>query len=307
MHLSIVSTLYLSSSTIEKFVSSVIEIAEAISESYEIILVNDGSPDDSLDKAIQFSKKNSRIKIIDLSKNFGHHKAMMTGLSYAKGEFVFLIDSDLEEDPNLLTYFYKEIENNPELDQVYGVQAQRKGSIFEKTSGILWYRIVNLLVEEKIPENFLTVRLMTKRFVDNLTQFKERELNFSTLIALNGFNSKSIKVEKGHKNSSSYNILKKLNITINTITSSSTIPLWLIFYFGLFINLLSFSGIVYVLTKKFIYGGIIHGWSSLMLINLCFGGTIILSLGVIGLYISKILRETKERPYSIIKAKYNLD
>ena len=176
MKLSIVTTLYKSSPYIDEFYARISKEAQKITDDYEIIFVDDGSPDDSLQKAVALYEKDSKVKVIELSRNFGHHKAIMTGLSHAKGEFVFLIDSDLEEEPELLGKFWEELHKEKELDVVFGVQESRKGGWFEKWSGEMFYKVFNYFSGVKIPKNFLTVRLMKQNYVKNLTSFQEKEI-----------------------------------------------------------------------------------------------------------------------------------
>src|SRR6266481_9971297 len=128
MTLSIVTTLYDSAPYLEQFYLRTCAATEQITRDYEIILVNDGSPDNSLDIAISIHRRDKRVRVIDLSRNFGHHKAMMTGLTHAGGELVFLIDCDLEEEPELLEKFYRELKAT-EADVVFGVQQKRKGGL----------------------------------------------------------------------------------------------------------------------------------------------------------------------------------
>lgn len=149
MKLSIVSTLYQSSPYIDEFIRRVSVCAQQITEAYEIILVNDGSPDDSLHKALIAQRQDTHLKIVDLSRNFGHHEAGMAGLEQAQGEFVFLIDSDLEENPELLLQFWSELTRRPDVDVIYGIQEQRKGGWFEQFSGYLFY-IIFLCTRQKI-------------------------------------------------------------------------------------------------------------------------------------------------------------
>lgn len=309
MKLSIVTTLYKSSPYIREFYERICQSASKIvANDFEIIFVNDGSPDDSLDIALEINAKDPRVKVINFSKNFGHHKAMMTGMRYATGEKVFLIDVDLEEEPELLETFWEELSQDSNLDFVFGVQKIRKGGLFEKLSGYLWYKFVNLLTQNSIPENFLTVRLMTRNYVQNLTAFKERELNFSTLISLTGFNSKQLMVKKGYRGRSSYNFLHKINITVNTITSSTTFPLWIVFYIGLFITVAASIVAVKLIFERIFLDIGIDGWTSLMIAILFFGGLTIFVLGMIGIYLSKIFIEVKNRPYTVIKSIHgNLD
>ena len=154
MKLSIVTTLYKSSKYVDEFYERISKEAQKITNDYELIFVDDGSPDDSLEKAITLYQKNEKVRIIELSRNFGHHKAIMTGLSHAQGDFVFLIDVDLEERPELLSEFWHELQNDEGLDLVYGVQEKRKGRLFERVSGYFYYKLINHLSDIKFLEIF---------------------------------------------------------------------------------------------------------------------------------------------------------
>ena len=226
----------------------------------------------------------------------------MTGLNHASGELVFLIDSDLEEDPELLGKFWEELnKKNQDFDVVYGVQKTRKGYLLERFSGWLFYRIFNFFSEVKIPENFLTVRLMKKNYVKNLISFKERQIILSNLTILNGFKAKEIIVVKKNLSTSTYGFFFKFNLAINSLVASSPKFLTLAFYFGLFITINSFLFILYLIIKKLLYNAPLEGWVSVMTSIFFFGGLIIIFLGVIGLYLSEIFYEVKNRPLTIIK------
>lgn len=301
VELSVVSTLYQSARYLDEFYQRMVSACEKITEEFEIVLVNDGSPDDSLQKAIAIHQRDQRVRVIDLSRNFGHHKAIMTGLYHTRGERVFLIDSDLEESPELLLAFNEELNTNQTLDMISGVQKRRKGGLFERVSGHLFYTIVNTMASIPIPTNFLTVRLMSRRFVQELCRYRETELTFSTLITLTGFQSKSIYVDKGHKGESSYSLRQKLSNLVNTITCSSAKPLWMIFWLGMIITLVSACAIGYALFKKLIDNIEVEGWASLIMSIWFIGGVLMLSVGVIGIYLSKIFLEVKQRPYVNIR------
>ena len=304
MKLSIVTTLYKSSLYVSEFYERVSKQAQKITDNYEIIFVDDGSPDDSLQKCIVLHKHDQKVTIIELSRNFGHHKAMMTGLSHAKGDFVFLIDSDLEEEPELLGSFWQELQNHEDLDLVFGVQERRKGKWFERFSGYLFFKVLNSLNDTKTPENFLTVRLMRKNFLDNLISFKEKEVVFSVINSLTGFKSKKYLVKKEANSPSTYSLRMKFKLLLDAIVSSTPKPLWIIFNVGLLITLASSIYIFFLMYNKFFNDAIVDGWTSVMILISFFGGLIIFFLGVIGLYLSKVFIEVKHRPYSIIRKKY---
>jgi putative glycosyltransferase len=161
--LSIVATLYQSAPYVAEFHQRASAAArKLVGDDYEIVLVNDGSPDNSLDLAVQFAETDSHVVVVDLSRNFGHHKAMMTGLAYAKGERIFLIDSDLEEEPEWLLRFESQM-NDEASDVVFGIQSKRKGTYFEQVTGGLFYQIFRFLTGIAQPDNIVTARLMSRR------------------------------------------------------------------------------------------------------------------------------------------------
>lgn len=307
MKLSIVTTLYKSSPYIDEFYARISKEAQKITDDYEIIFVDDGSPDDSLQKAVALYEKDSKVKVIELSRNFGHHKAIMTGLSHAKGEFVFLIDSDLEEEPELLGKFWEELHKEKELDVVYGVQESRKGGWFEKWSGEAFYKVYNFISGTKIPRNLSTCRLMKKKYCDSLCRFNERELFLGGIFFLTGFRQKSYIIKKLSHSPTTYSLKLKLNMFLNSLTSFSNFPLKIVFYTGLLISSVSFIFIVWIIFRKLFFDISLQGWSSLIVSVWFLGGIILISLGIIGMYISKIFIETKNRPYSIIKEYYSKD
>ena len=304
MLLSIVATLYNTEPHLLEFYQRITQCAQEITHDYELILVNDGSPDNSLELAVSLHEKDQRVKIIDLSRNFGHHRAMMTGLSYALSDYVFLIDSDLEEPPETLKVFWEEIQGAKDFDVVFGVQGKRRGGWLERVSGTLYYKLVNWLSDVKVPENFLTVRLMTQNYTRNLVQYKERELNFSVLTELVGFKKKKIVVEKSITGPSNYSTFKKFSVLVNAITSSTNRPLWLIFYLGLAITLCSSIFVIKLLIDRGLYGVGLVGWTSVIVSIFFFGGLIIFVLGIIGIYLSKVFVESKQRPYVVIRNIY---
>ena len=175
MKLSIVATLYDSHAYIPELIERLwSQASELVGKgNFEIVLVNDGSPDNSLELALEEVNIRENILVVDLSRNFGHHKAIMTGLSYASGELVFLIDSDLEEQPEWLTLFSEQMKIN-NCDVVFGVQESRKGSKFEKISGRYFYSLINYLADAELPRSPTIARLMTKQYVGELILHKER-------------------------------------------------------------------------------------------------------------------------------------
>jgi putative glycosyltransferase len=304
LKLSIVATLYDSAPYIQEFVERASKAAEKFAgEDYEIILVNDGSPDSSLEIAVETISKNPSVFVIDLSRNFGHHKAMMTGLQRSQGDMVFLIDSDLEEDPLWLANFAMEMQARS-ADVVFGIQKRRKGALFERLSGALYYFVINKISDLKIPTNSVTARLMTREYVNALCSQEERETVMFYLWASTGFNQVSVNVTKKTRKLTTYHYSLKLRTFINSITSLSVSPLNWIFNIGLVIFLSALCYTSYIVMNWLHSETTVEGWTTVVVSIWLLGGLTILCLGVIAIYMSKILLESKKRPNSIIKKIY---
>lgn len=301
MKLSVVSTLYNSSPYIDEFLDRCASAAEKAGfPSFEIILVNDGSPDSSLMVAKASLPSRPYLRIIDLSRNFGHHRAMMTGLMKASGERVFMIDSDLEEPPEDLERMAERMKERPDADVVYGVQAARKGGVFERVTGELYYKALNLLSEHEIPRNVVTSRLMTRRYVQALTSYRETEAFLGGLWVAAGFTQVPIVVQKASTSPTTYTFSRKMSIVLNSVTTTSRKPLIGIFFIGLICTGLASVGILIVVIQALFFKTL-NGWASVVVSIWFFGGVTVSCIGVIGIYLSRIFMETKRRPYVTIR------
>ncbi|MBA3671402.1 MAG: glycosyltransferase family 2 protein [Gemmatimonadaceae bacterium] len=299
MNLSIVSTLYLSAGHVEEFYRRVSVAADVLTPSWELILVDDGSPDASLALAIEIMRIDPRVRVIELSRNFGHHRAIMTGLAHARGALVYLTDSDLEEAPELLHRFHAEMSGTGD-DVVYGVQASRKGGMLERMTGWVFYRLFNLLASSPVPANLVTSRLMTARYVRALVSHREQEMFLGGLMAITGFRQRPIIVAKSSRGETTYTLRRRVALFVNSVTSFSYVPLLAIFYLGCFIIVLASGGIVYLLVRKVAYHDLLVGWASVMITLWLLGGIMIFCMGLIGIYLSRVFSETKSRPYTIV-------
>lgn len=301
MKLSIVTTLYLSQNYIREFYDRISSSIQDLSiDNYEIIFVDDGSPDNSLNQACNLAELDNKLKVIELSRNFGHHKAMMTGMKYSSGDIVFLLDSDLEESPEYLKDFFNEM-NLTGADVVYGVQDSRKGGRFEKLSGAMFWKFLKIITGLPFQKNLSTMRLMKKNYVEALTQHNEHEIFIAGLWLITGFNQRPIFIKKDSKDKSSYSFRSKISLLVNSVTSFSNKPLVAIFYAGFFIFISSLGYIFYLIYRKLFLLQSLAGWTSVMASVWFLGGLIISFLGIIGIYLSKMFIETKNRPYSIVK------
>jgi putative glycosyltransferase len=307
LKLSIVATLYQSAPYIAEFYRRASAAAsQLVGGDYEIVLVNDGSPDNSLELAIKLTEEDAHVVVVDLSRNFGHHKAMMTGLAHAEGEQVFLIDSDLEEEPEFLLSFDVQMKSE-RCDVVYGVQDQRKGSWFERWSGQWFYRFFRALTGQALPENIVTARLMSRRYVDALLRHEEREVFMAGLWHITGFIQRPQTVKKHSTSETTYTFRKKMSLLVNSVTSFSNAPLISIFYIGISISLFAISYIGFLGINWVFLATPMSGWTSVMASIWLLGGMIISFIGVVGIYLSKIFSETKRRPYTIVRQIYARD
>ena len=302
MKLSVVSTMYSSGRYVREFYVRMCAAAtEVVGDDFEIILIDDGSPDDSYDIAVELAEQDSRVVVIELSRNFGHHNAMLAGLSYAQGERIFLIDIDLEESPEWVTEFSQQMKVE-RLDVVYGVQNARKGNWFERLSGATYYLVLNALLGIKHPQNITTARLMTGSYVQALLSYTESVVVISCLMHITGFRQAQCPVTKQSRGRTSYTLMRKVRHVVNAVTSFSGRPLVWIFAFGCILSLSATCFGAWLIVQKMFLSTPLAGWTSVMVSVWLLAGLIILFLGVIGIYLSQIFKETKGRPTFIVRS-----
>jgi len=298
--LSIVTTLYRSAGNIDEFYRRCMAEAETIFDDVELVMVNDGSPDDSVERAIALHQIDPRVVVVDLSRNFGHHKAMMTGLGHATGDLIFLIDSDLEEAPELLSQFHQRLVAE-KCDVVYGVQKARRGGVVERLTGRLYFMMLEALSDQPVPRNLVTARLMTRQYVRVLVRHRDREFLISHLWQISGFRQVPMLIEKLTLSPTNYSLRYRIEIGVKHVTTTSTKLLYMVLYFGLSISVLSVLTIIYYLGRYVTSGIGVDGFTSLIVSVWFFGGWITLVLGVLGIYIANIAAESKRRPYTVVR------
>jgi putative glycosyltransferase len=303
VRVSVVTSMFRSSPFLEEFHARMARALAAITSSYEIVLVNDGSPDDSLAVALRIRERDPRVRIVDLSRNFGHYRALMTGLAQSRGELVFLIDCDLEEEPEWLLRFH-EVLGRTGADVVYGVQSERKGGFFERMGGALFYILLNRMLTDPIPRNVLTVRLMTRRYVRALVQHQDREICLAALWVITGFDQRPLEVIKGSRPGSSYSLRARVSALVSAVTSFSNRPLIYVFYLGAAVVAMSLLAALALLIRALTGHIGVPGYASLIISIWFLGGLTLFSVGIVGVYLAKVFTETKNRPYTIIRAEY---
>lgn len=302
--LSVVSTVYRSEQFLPTFIEqTVAAIAAAGIANYEIVFVNDGSPDASRELLLLARRANSSIKLVDLSRNFGHHKAALAGLAHSRGTLVFLIDCDLEVEPATLAQFLA-AKQGSDADVVYGIRDERRGPAIERIGGAWFWRLFNWLSDTAVPANVLTERLMTRRYVDALLSLGDRNVFVAGMMYWAGFRQIALTIEKKRRaGRSSYSLRRRIALLVEAVTSFSTAPLKLVLGIGLFTTLCAVVWAIALLIRKLIDPQILMlGYTSLMLAIVGMSGLIITTLGVIGLYVSRIYTQTQNRPLYIVRA-----
>lgn len=297
LSISVVTTLYNSEIHIAEFIERVAIELKKTPGNHEIVLVNDGSPDRSLEVAKSLIKDYPNLRVLTLSRNQGHHIAMLTAIQQARGDLVFAIDSDLEEPPEILGEFLTDMEENG-VDVVYGVQEARKGGFFERLLGAVFYKVFNYFSGVRLPANLLMARLMSRRYVDALCQYREKSLFLGAVFVDVGFKQKALVVRKIKTKGTTYTLKKRLQLAVRAVTSFSYKPLRMIFYTGLTIWFFSSIYLVVILYDKLVRGSA-AGWASLIASIWFLGGLMILFLGIIGMYLAVLFTEIKARPIAV--------
>lgn len=300
--LTIVSTMYRSRPFLERFLAESVQAASAlVGDDFEIVLVNDGSPDDSLAYALQRRSAVTQIVIIDLSRNFGHHAAMQAGLAHARGELIFLIDCDLEVSPATLADFHDKLVASA-ADLVYGYQEARKGGWFERSTGAMFWGGLNRLSNVPIAANQLTERLMTRRFLQALLRLGDHSLFLGGMMSWTGYMQLGIPVAKGlRQGRSSYTLWRRAQLMVNAVSSFSSKPLTWLFNVGLLITAASFAYVVYLVFRKLAFDDALLGFTSLAALMAMTLGVLTTGLGLIGIYLGKVFEQVQNRPNYIVR------
>jgi putative glycosyltransferase len=274
-------------------------------DDYELVFVVDGSPDKSLEFLRDRQASNTRITIVDLSRNFGHHQAAWCGLHVARGERVFIIDCDLEVSPSVLEVFTERMQAT-RADAVYGLQETRAGAAAHKTLGELFWRVFNWLSPTAVPRNICTERLMTRRYVEALLTMGDRNLFLAGMYFWVGFEQVGVPLQrKLRAERPSYTFFHRAQLMVRAISAFSSLPLQASFWIGLVIALSCTAyGSVLVIRKLLNPESVLSGFTTLSLLTSMSAGMIMMSLGVIGLYISRIYNQIQNRPVFLIRSIY---
>jgi glycosyltransferase involved in cell wall biosynthesis len=301
LKLSVVIPCFNESQSIHELHKRVSEVCNLVVEyEYEIILVNDGSKDNSWQIICDIVEKDTRLLAINLSRNYGHQIALTAGLELAKGARILILDADLQDPPDLLPEMMYRMDLG--ADVVYGQRVARTGeTVFKRTSAFLFYRLLNSLIDVAIPNDTGDFRLMSRKALEVLNSMPEQHRFIRGMVSWIGLKQVPILYERAarYAGDTHYPLPKMIKFAIDAITSFSIKPLRMATYLGVFSCLVSMISMIYILINYFI-GRSVEGWTSLALIVMVLGSLQLIMIGVIGEYLGRLYLEAKGRPLYVI-------
>lgn len=301
MRLSIVSPVYRAELVLEELVERISNNIPSDFSSYEIILVDDFSPDKSWQKIMALSKKNNVIKGYKLSRNFGQHYAITAGLNQVTGDFVVVLDCDLQDQPEEIGKLYNKAKEG--FDVVLARRYNRQDSYFKRITSKLFYKTLGYLTGSRQDETVANFGIYSKKVIHQVVHLQEKIKYFPTMVKWVGFPTSLVNVEHASRSEgkSNYNIKKLLNLGLDIILAYSDKPLRLIIKFGLTVAFISFLMVVYIIYSKITGHFSVSGYASLLSSIWFLSGCILTTLGIVGLYIGKTFEGVKNRPSYIIE------
>ncbi len=306
--ISLVIPLYNEEKVVETLKSRLYQFALAINAPVEFVLVNDGSRDKTPLMIRDWCREDKRVKLVDLSRNFGHQAAVTAGVDFASGDVVVVMDGDLQDPPELISEMVEEYRMG--FDVVYAQRVRRHGeTFFKRATARAFYYFMKRFVHEDLPENTGDFRLMSRPVVEALSQMREGHRFLRGMVAWLGFQQTSVQFERPERaaGETKYPFRKMLRFAWHAVMSFSSIPLRASAALGFLVILTGFILGTYSVYHKLMYDDLVQGWPTLVVLNCVIGGTILVCLGVTGEYVGKIFEEIKQRPLYIVRDAINME
>jgi len=284
------------------------EVLNSTNYQYDLIFIDDGSKDNTLNELLKLYEKDHKVKIIAFSRNFGKEIALSAGLDYADADAVIPFDADLQHPPEVILNLLTKFEEG--YDVVNAVRSKRdKESFLKKFTSKAFYRIINKLTNIEIPQDVGDFRLISKNALNAIKEIRERKRFMKGIFAWVGFKTTSVYYERAprHAGKTKWNYLKLIDLAIEGITSFSTVPLRLASLLGIIVSLTAFLYAVWITISKILYGNPVKGYPSMMVAILFLGGVQLITIGIIGEYVGRIYEEVKQRPLYIVKKVWDAD
>jgi dolichol-phosphate mannosyltransferase len=299
--LSIIIPVYNEEKNLPVIYDRLLKVVAGLGVSYEIIFVNDGSLDNSIELIKGLSKENSNVKYIDFSRNFGHQVAVTAGLDICKGEATVIIDADLQDPPELILNLYQKLQEG--FNVVYARRRIRKGESFlKKLTAKVFYRLMDRITTIRIPLDTGDFRIIDRKIINTLKKMPEQQKYLRGQIAWAGFKQTFVEYDRDERlqGKTGYTYSKMLRFAFDGITSFSNFPLKFASFLGFTFSGISFILILFALYEKIILHNTVRGWTSLILVVLFLGGIQLLSIGIIGEYIGRISTNIRNRPLYVV-------
>jgi dolichol-phosphate mannosyltransferase len=301
IELSVVIPVYNESLNIHKLYQRLKLVANSISPAHEFIFVNDGSKDNTLELVKELAAQDPAVRYISLSRNFGHQIAVMAGLDNTLGEAIVIIDADLQDPPELINEMYAKLKSGYEV--VYAKRKKREGESFMKLfTAKLFYRILSSITSINIPVDTGDFRIIHKKVVEVLRKMPEQNKFLRGQISWIGFRQTYVEYSRAERagGKTGYTYRKMIRFALDGITSFSDFPLKLSTFLGFTVSIITFFVGIYALYGKFVLKNSVPGWASIMISVLFLGGVQLITIGIIGEYISRINTNVKQRPLYVI-------
>jgi polyisoprenyl-phosphate glycosyltransferase len=306
-HLSIVSPVYRAENCIEELYLRLVASIEPITTDFEMVLVEDGGNDGSWERIAELARLDRRVKGLKLSKNYGQHCAITAGLEHASGDWIIVMDCDLQDRPEEIPRLYTKAQEG--FDIVFARRNARKDSLYRRWSSKFFTTFYNYLGDFDLDNSVANFSISSRRVIDCVRRFHERNRSFPIFLNSVGFSRSHIDVQHAPRfaGSTSYTFDKLLNFAIECIISQSNKPLRLSIRFGFALSLLSFFYGMYVLVRAFFFSIVVPGWATVVLLICFLGGLGFANLGILGLYLGKVFDEVKGRPLYCVEEALNME
>lgn len=306
IEISVVIPLYKCSQSINELYERIVRTLDPLIDGcFEIIFVNDGSPENDWEIVSLYAAKDERVKGINLSRNFGQHYAITAGLDLASGNWIVIMDGDLQDQPEEIIKLYNKALSG--FDIVFGKRVNRQDSFLKKITSKLFIIIFNYLTDENFDSRVANFGIYSRQVIESTKKYQEKDRAIGWLISIVGFKRAEIDIDHSIRQygKSTYSFSKRLNMAVAHMLSHSNKPLLLTVKGGMIISFAATAYAAWLMIRFFFWGNIVNGWTSLIVSLFFLSGIIILVIGMVGLYVGKIYDEVKKRPLFIVKEVIN--